>query len=467
MPQPHELPIASPWAHASAAEIAVAAGASDLFVFRRVAEGRFAHVGGAGRGAGWAGIVEVALENEPFVAAALTSRSVDRRHEASPWRVLGPYYAHAATVVPVSEDVFVIFGDSGEGAIETSDSELLELGRFASEMLVDVEPAKRLADEIETLNAVRELLQAPAGTFEEALQRLVDHATCALSCDLGVAHVPERELTVISDLRGSLPLEQQDTLEALEEILQRAEFPVCVQQSTEDELPHPFRSSDGVLAYYLLEIPQPLAGVLLLLHTRAGAARGFTLLCQTLGARLVEAAEPLLAAALLRDTMQDQLERASAQARIEPLTGVGNRLAWEEQLASARPSSVAPASVVKVDCRGLKQVNDTRGHHVGDQLLKRVGAILAASSRDEDLVARVGGDEFGVLLLNADEDVARGVVERIRAALAASHQSGQVAIDLAVGFATTYEDIDDADRRADSEMLRAKRAHSGAPDPRA
>ena len=71
-----ELP-PEPWSAASAEELASAAGASDLFVFRKVGESRYAHVGGAGRGAGWAGIVEVS-DDEPVVQA-MASKSLLRR----------------------------------------------------------------------------------------------------------------------------------------------------------------------------------------------------------------------------------------------------------------------------------------------------------------------------------------------------------------------------------------------------
>ena len=112
---------------------------------------------------------------------------------------------------------------------------------------------------------------------------------------------------------------------------------------------------------------------------------------------------------------------------------------------------------MKVDCRGLKHVNDTRGHHIGDQLLKEVAAILTASSREDDLVARLGGDEFGILLVGADEDVARTVVQRVESALAGSKGAGQPEISLAIGAATTRDsDVEGAHRRADLDMVEAK-----------
>ena len=240
-------------------------------------------------------------------------------------------------------------------------------------------------------------------------------------------------------------------------IAERGTFPVCIQQAEIDDLPAPLSSADGVLAYYLLEVKQPQPGVLLLLHTTGSVARGFTLLCQSLGVRLVEAAEPLLAAALLRDTLNAELERAAADARRDPLTGLANRLAWNEALSSASARADSPASIVQVDCRGLKQINDTDGHGVGDQVLCRVAAALTASVRDGDLVSRLGGDEFAILLSDADEDVTRSIVERIETTLDRDLEGGPE-IRLAIGAATSRDgNLEGAQGEADARMLEAKR----------
>ena len=119
-------------------------------MFRRVAEGRFAHIGGVGRGAGWAGIIEVGPADEPLVDAVFDSPiPVVRRSEPEPWHVIGPYYARAIAAVRVSPDVFVVFGSS-------EDADVVALGRRARRARAVRErsarggrPAKRLADEIE------------------------------------------------------------------------------------------------------------------------------------------------------------------------------------------------------------------------------------------------------------------------------------------------------------------------------
>jgi diguanylate cyclase (GGDEF)-like protein len=360
-------------------------------------------------------------------------------------------------VVPVDADVFVLFGSLGAELGDASDAELVELGRSASDGLVDVEPAKRLADELEVLQVMHDFLQSPPDSLEGALQRLVEHATEALSCDLGVLYLDGTQQVVASDRRAEMSLDPAELRDSLAAIHARGRFPICIQEASSAELPAPFSSADGVLAYYLLELTQPQPGLLLLLHTTAANPRGFTLLCQSLGAKLVQAAEPLLAAAQLRDQMSDQLSRAAVEARRDSLTGLANRLAWNEQLSSTTPCADSPVSIVQIDCRGLKRINDTCGHHVGDELLKRVAKVLTESVQEHDLVARLGGDEFAILLCGSDEQQAAATVRKIEAAIGDGHHEFPTPIGLAIGTATTRRaELAATHRQADAEMLTAK-----------
>jgi len=450
--------VSAPWSTATAEELAAAAGADDLLVFRRVTEGRFAHLGGAGRGVGWAGIVEVGVEEEePLLAAVLGGETVFRRTEPEPWQVLGPYYASSVAAIRVSDDVFAIFGANRDAFASLSDTELTALGRHAGESLFEVSAAKRLADELELMNAVRELLQSSSETYDEALQCLVERATVSLSCELGLAYVDGGARIQVADRRGSAPLDPEQVARALAEIGQWKSFPLCVQQADAVELPAPFTTSDGIISYYLLAIEEPLPGFLLLLHTTSGAPRGFTQLCQSLGRKLVEAAEPLLTTGLLRETMRAELERAEAAARRDPLTGLPNRLAWTEAFAATSPSPEAPVSFVKLDCRGLKQINDTHGHQAGDEVLCRVGRILTASVRSTDVAARVGGDEFSILLADADAELVATIVDRIERALEDESWPEGTCVGLAIGTATTHDDLEAAEEEADARMLESKR----------
>lgn len=102
-----------------------------------------------------------------------------------------------------------------------------------------------------------------------------------------------------------------------------------------------------------------------------------------------------------RARVESLLAALSAQAREDPLTGLPNRRAFDDSLAALSALSHRtgePLSLLSVDVDRFKGVNDTRGHAAGDQVLCAVGAALRGSGRGADVVARVGGDEFAMLL---------------------------------------------------------------------
>jgi diguanylate cyclase (GGDEF)-like protein/PAS domain S-box-containing protein len=162
--------------------------------------------------------------------------------------------------------------------------------------------------------------------------------------------------------------------------------------------------------------------------------------------------------------------RAREEAHTDPLTGLANRRALDRTLAAAvargqrRDRRVA---VLLLDLDGFKAVNDRLGHAAGDETLREVGRRLRGAVRERDLVARVGGDEFVVVL--ADVGGASGAAddcrERIAAALARPFdvQGEPVRLSAAVGIAATPHDGADAAAllaHADRAMYADKRRRS-------
>lgn len=113
----------------------------------------------------------------------------------------------------------------------------------------------------------------------------------------------------------------------------------------------------------------------------------------------------------------DRLERL---ADSDSLTGIANRRAFtrelEREFGRARRYGYRLA-VVFVDLDNFKVINDTYGHAAGDVALQTLASVLAGAVRGSDLAARIGGDEFALLLVQTDEEMARRVVERIQAIL--------------------------------------------------
>jgi diguanylate cyclase (GGDEF)-like protein len=149
------------------------------------------------------------------------------------------------------------------------------------------------------------------------------------------------------------------------------------------------------------------------------------------------------------------------------LTGLGNRRHLFDVLDSyfaQGPGAQAELAFLFIDLNGFKQVNDSFGHAVGDQILERVGARLTDSLRESDLLVRVGGDEFAVLLLDADAEAATEVANRLNASLEHPFVIDAVSarIGASIGIALAPQHGRDGETLmgcADVAMYRAKVAH--------
>jgi hypothetical protein len=282
-------------------------GAADLFVLRRVSAGRFVHFGGTGRGEGWAGIVEVAVEDEAPLAEALRTEQPVRLDHDGRELVFGPYYARAAAIVPVGPDTVVVFGateqalDAGDGALEAAAREALDA--------VDAPgPAKGLADELELLEAVRAVCSTPTTPVEDAMRSVAGSAAEALSCELGAVYLADGDRLAVLERGWSLATSHDELRAALKAVLERREFPVCVQDAKSSPPPGALAEEAGIRSYYLLELTGAARGVLLVAHTDA-APRGFTLLCRALGARVADVASAVLGLGITREWIAAEAAR--------------------------------------------------------------------------------------------------------------------------------------------------------------
>jgi diguanylate cyclase (GGDEF)-like protein len=113
--------------------------------------------------------------------------------------------------------------------------------------------------------------------------------------------------------------------------------------------------------------------------------------------------------------LRGQLRGAVQEALTDPLTGLSNRRSFDAELRRfvARAGRSSPAHLVMADIDHFKRVNDAQGHDIGDKVLRIVGEVLLAHIRRDNLVARVGGDEFGLLLQEASPQYAAGIATRL------------------------------------------------------
>jgi hypothetical protein len=290
---------------------AAAVGAVDLFVLRRVSDEQFVHFGGSGRGAGWAGIVDVATTESDALSSSLSTRQPARVAHEGKAVVFGPYYASGAAFVPVTNDVVVVFGFEGSPQ-HASDEALHAAATMAADAVGDVSPAKRLADELEELEAVRAALAVGTDDVAEAMRTLGRVAAEMLSCEVAAVYLAEGGRIELADRGWGLRARPESVAAALKGILDDGRFPYCVQDASVVPLPPPLDEEAGIRSYYLLELQGLARGVLFVAHTDA-APRGFTLLCRRLGLRLADVASAQLGVALTREWARDEGARLEAE----------------------------------------------------------------------------------------------------------------------------------------------------------
>ncbi len=166
------------------------------------------------------------------------------------------------------------------------------------------------------------------------------------------------------------------------------------------------------------------------------------------------------------ESIRDITERKRTEEQLkylglhDPLTGLYNRTFFEEGLRRTGDGRFDPVGIIVCDLDGLKFVNDTLGHDTGDLLLAASANVIKSAFRKSDIVARIGGDEFAILLSQSDEKIVEEACDRIRHAIDKYNAaSPEIPLSISIGFSVkseTSESMSDLFKEADNSMYREK-----------
>jgi diguanylate cyclase (GGDEF)-like protein len=165
---------------------------------------------------------------------------------------------------------------------------------------------------------------------------------------------------------------------------------------------------------------------------------------------------------VLEHRNEQLMARLADEARTDPLTGLLNRRGFDEHAARELAHvgrTERSTALVTLDIDHFKQINDEWGHVAGDRVLVHLARVLASESRELDVAARLGGEEFAVLMPGSDHALAEAFAERVRAALAAGSGAELPAVRVSAGVVATTgpTDLQAMLEQVDRALYAAKR----------
>lgn len=148
----------------------------------------------------------------------------------------------------------------------------------------------------------------------------------------------------------------------------------------------------------------------------------------------------------------------------DQLTGLYNRRFYEEELKRLANIRNLPIALIMMDVNGLKLTNDAFGHQAGDALLKKVADLLKNECRSDEIISRIGGDEFVILLPKTDSENVKKIIQRIEIAVK-KESSNNALLSLSIGYAikdSITKKFDETFKEAEDDMYRHKLSESSS-----
>jgi hypothetical protein len=277
--------------------VATKVGATDVFVLYRVTDRRLVNVDGHGRGAGWAGNIDLDPTAEGWLAEVEES-GIARVSHGMPRRIFGPYWAAEAAGV-VTGDYLVVFG--GPGTAEAPEDLVRAAASLAASSVDEVPVAKRLADDLEVTQAALVIARMRPRSVDEAARAIATTAARATSCEFGAVLLYGPPMTIHLAEEGWRPsASEEEVAAALLPLAQALTDGLYVEQDTsESAFPYrPLTFEDGLVARCAVRLGVDGGmGVLVVAHSFE-SPRGFTMLCQRVMRTIGESAQATLSALL-------------------------------------------------------------------------------------------------------------------------------------------------------------------------
>lgn len=161
-----------------------------------------------------------------------------------------------------------------------------------------------------------------------------------------------------------------------------------------------------------------------------------------------------------RKTMEEQLKYLSLH---DPLTGLYNRAYFEEEMRRLGSGRFSPVGIIICDVDGLKLINDSIGHDKGDALLIAAAKVIGKAFRTNDMIARIGGDEFAILIPNGDVTAVEKACQRIKEQINIYNGTGpEFTMKMSIGYAVNSDlviNMEELYKEADNSMYREKILH--------
>jgi diguanylate cyclase (GGDEF)-like protein len=162
-----------------------------------------------------------------------------------------------------------------------------------------------------------------------------------------------------------------------------------------------------------------------------------------------------------RKLVNQETERIRYLATHDGMTGLFNKAFFEAEIRRLNFGRAYPISIIVIDANNLKRVNDQYGHPEGDKLIRNIGMLVNQTFRNDDIQARIGGDEFAIILIATDLHSCSEILGRFREKIAKFNgKNDTLPVDVAIGFATTQEkeNLNEVLKRADILMYEEKKS---------